>query len=505
MKLHPTKTTLFITTLLIAGSSIFYGCKKDKGESLIIKPDLVFVALTNNGTLQTYNANNLSEITNSTPITGLQTGETILAIDYRPATGQLYGLGSTSRLYVINSSGKASAIGAASFTPALSGSVAGFDFNPTVDRIRVVTSTGQNLRLHPETGAVAATDGNINGAMGASITSAAYTNSKAGAASTILFDIDGLAKKLYKQDPPNNGTLVEVGSLDIAFASSQSAFDISSTGIALAAFTDGTSSTLYQINLDKAGTTKLGTFGTTIIGIAIPTEAVAYAVDEANNLLIFNPSQTDLVTKPITGLQASETILGIDFRPVNGQLYALGSTSSLYTINLSSGVAVQVGTPLLTLLSGSSFGFDFNPVVDRIRVVSNTGQNLRLDPNTGAIAAVDGPLNPGTPSVSAAAYANNFAGTTATTLFDIDFINDKLYKQDPPNTGGLVEIGTLGINVEAANGFDIGGTSGTAYAILSVGSSSKLYSVNLTTGAATATGSVVFSNPIKAFALGLGF
>jgi hypothetical protein len=221
-------------------------------------------------------------------------------------------------------------------------------------------------------------------------------------------------------------------------------------------------------------------------------------------LIIFNPLKTDQVIKPITGLGASETIYGIDFRPVNGQLYALGSSSRLYTINSASGAATMVGTlPLTTLLSGTSFGFDFNPLVDRIRVISNTGQNLRLDPNTGLLAASDGGLNPGMPSISAAAYTNNFAGTTSTALFDIDFASDKLYKQDPPNMGTLVEIGALGVNVDAANGFDIGGTSGTAYAILTVGGTTKVYTINLTTGAATA--GVDFSKSVKGFALGLGF
>jgi hypothetical protein len=72
--------------------------------------------------------------------------------------------------------------------------------------------------------------------------------------------------------------------------------------------------------------------------LAIPTNPVAYAVDESNNLVIFNPSNIGTpVSKAITGLQTGESILGIDFRPVNGQLYALGSTSRLYVLNTSSG------------------------------------------------------------------------------------------------------------------------------------------------------------------------
>lgn len=119
----------------------------------------------------------------------------------------------------------------------------------------------------------------------------------------------------------------------------------------------------------------------------------------------------------------SETLHGIDFRPVNEQLYALSSTSRLYTINLSSGAAAVAGTgALATWLSGTDFGFDFNPTVDRIRVVKNTGQNLRLNPNDGTVAAVDGSLNPGTPVVTAAAYTNSFAGATTTSLFELTIL-----------------------------------------------------------------------------------
>ena len=171
---------------------------------------------------------------------------------------------------------------------------------------------------------------------------------------------------------------------------------------------------------------------------------------------------------------------------------------------MSSGAAAAVGTaPFTTLLSGTSFGFDFNPTVDRIRVVSNTGQNLRLDPNTGLIAAIDLPLNPGTPAVASAAYTNNFAGATTTTLYVIDAATDKLYIQTPPNNGTLVLVGSLGINIGADNGFDIGGRSGKAYGLFSIGSITKLYTLDLTTG--LVVGQVDFPGVAKGFAVGLGF
>ena len=189
-----------------------------------------------------------------------------------------------------------------------------------------------------------------------------------------------------------------------------------------------------------------------------------------------------------------------------GQLLALGSSNRLYILNTATGAATIVGTvPFSTLLTGTAFGFDFNPTVDRIRVVSNSGQNLRLNPNDGTVAAVDAALNPTTAKISAAAYTNSFAGSTATVLYDIDYTTGKLFKQDPPNAGTLVEVGSLGVIPTESNGFDIGGTSNKAWALLTVGGTTKLYNINLTSGAATAVGTYTFTGTYRGFAVGLGF
>jgi Domain of unknown function (DUF4394)/PEP-CTERM motif len=192
----------------------------------------------------------------------------------------------------------------------------------------------------------------------------------------------------------------------------------------------------------------------------------------------------------ITGLLgANETILGIDRRAANGLLYGLGSSGRIYTLNSSTGAATFTSVLAGAALSGTAFGVDFNPVADRLRVTSNAGQNLRIDVSTGA-ATVDSPLNGPTTSLAAAAYTNNVAGATTTTLYGISAATDTLYIQNPPNNGTLVAVGSLGFDTTGVTGFDISGTSGLGFAALTNGDTaeSSLYSINLSTGAASLVG-----------------
>ncbi|HEX8138372.1 MAG TPA: DUF4394 domain-containing protein [Pyrinomonadaceae bacterium] len=236
-------------------------------------------------------------------------------------------------------------------------------------------------------------------------------------------------------------------------------------------------------------------------------EQTIYGVTAFNNLISFERANPEILYArvPLTGLQPSEQILGIDFRPANGLLYGLGSTSRLYTINTATGAATQVGAgPFSPALSGTTFGFDFNPAVDRIRVVSDTDQNFRLDPDTGALVGPDttlayaaGDANAAAnPSVVALAYTNNMAGGTPTTLYGIDSNLDALVRlgsvggsPTSPNSGQLFTVGPLGVNAGGLSSFDILASSDTALAALPFSNNASiptpLYTINLTTGQAT--------------------
>jgi hypothetical protein len=225
----------------------------------------------------------------------------------------------------------------------------------------------------------------------------------------------------------------------------------------------------------------------------------------------------------VTGLQPGESLLGIDFRPANGLLYGVGSSNRLYTIDPVTGAATAVGNGQFAVpLTPGAAGFDFNPTVDRIRFVNQAGQNARLNPDTGAIvdsdtltggiqldgnlAYAEGDRNFGnSPAGVGAAYVNNFAGATSTTLFVIDTNSDVLVRQAPPNNGVLNTIGPLGIDAGTVLGFDIRSVDGneTALAAIEVGGVSGLYNINLTTGQASIVDKIGNGREIKGLALTL--
>jgi hypothetical protein len=205
----------------------------------------------------------------------------------------------------------------------------------------------------------------------------------------------------------------------------------------------------------------------------------------------------------IQGLAANESLVGIDFRPADGMLYGVGSFGNLYRINTTNAQAAFVST-LTVQLNGVEFGVDFNPVPDRLRIVSDLGQNLRINVDTGA-TIVDGSVNPGGFNIVASAYTNNFAGATSTTLYNIDSWNNQLTIQNPPNDGTQVVVGALGHNISALAGMDIITVNGVNHAFGAFqtvgGTGSGLYSIDLNTGAATQIGMIGVSQSNEALAI----
>ena len=256
---------------------------------------------------------------------------------------------------------------------------------------------------------------------------------------------------------------------------------------------------------------------TAILGLAWSgsTQAEdAYAVTQNGTLISFDTATPNALTAgfAITGLQNNEVIHGIDFRPANNQLYALGSTSRLYTLDIATGAATQVGTgPFTPVLNGSSFGFDFNPVIDRIRVVTDVDKNYVLNPNDGTAAGVTdlfynaGDANDGTnPNVVNSAYTRSFAGTMTTQLYGIDTGLDILVTQ--ANSAGTLEtVGSIGADINAIGAFDISGATGDAFVVeIDVDTTpnrSRFWSIDLNSGQGTFIGEIGGGQVVTALAI----
>lgn len=243
------------------------------------------------------------------------------------------------------------------------------------------------------------------------------------------------------------------------------------------------------------------------------SDVTVYGVTAAGELVSFKSSKPGklMKTPKLSGMQPGEWLVGIDFRPSNKTLYGVSNQNRIYTINTTTGVATAVGT-LTTALGGKSYGVDFNPVPDRLRVTNDAAQNLRANPADAAnvsdkpLAFAAGDANTGkTASIVASAYTNNFAGAKATTLYNIESALDLLVTQNPPNDGVLNTVGKLGVNVTGNAGFDIvsANDNNSALAALQVDGekTSKLYSINLSTGAATLVGKIGGKNPLVGLAI----
>ncbi|MFZ4574512.1 MAG: DUF4394 domain-containing protein [Phycisphaerales bacterium] len=228
----------------------------------------IVYGVTQQQRLVTWDSANPGAILTGRSIMGLQVNEDVLGIDLRPATGELFALGSFNRLYTINpANGQATQVGGVFSTP-LNGSNFGFDFNPVIDRIRVVSNANNNYVLNPNTGGITVATslffgaGDANNGLDPNVVHSAYTNSFAGATSTQLYGLD-TGRDILVTQANSAGTLGTVGPVGTDLTE-LGGFDISgATGTAYATIRDNTivRSTFWTINLQTGAGTMVGEVG----------------------------------------------------------------------------------------------------------------------------------------------------------------------------------------------------------------------------------------------------
>jgi hypothetical protein len=251
-------------------------------------------------------------------------------------------------------------------------------------------------------------------------------------------------------------------------------------------------------------------------------DPVVFAVTTGGDLIAFYPETPwwILDSEPISGLQPGESLVAIDFRPGTDDLYGVGDTGRLYEIDEGDGDATEVGVGPFAVLLGTSFGMEFDPVADVIRLVSDADQNLRVDPDSGALLSTDTALaydaaDPhvgANPAVTAIAHTDNFDTATETTLFGLDTDLDVLVRVGSldgspvsPNAGTLFTVGSIGVNAESPAAFDTFRWFGEdhAYAAFTTpGSAESLFFwITLATGSRTLVGTIDSSDPVVAMAV----
>lgn len=529
--------------------------------------------LTNDNRIATIALIDRSTISAGLAITGIPNNEVLVGIDMRPQNQRLYGLGvdaaaNKATLYHITpETGIATQVGAAAgliaFKDTLGNDIDlpdpsavgyGFDFNPSVDRIRVVAG-GLNFRANPNTGGPVDSDGipgnNINpdGVINddtTTVDATAYTNNQPNVTFTTQYTLDATSDSLYLQAPPNNGTQTLIAAVTLGGAplnfTTINGFDIPTgvnapganmpvaTGSGYALLNVAGTTGLYSIDLVTGAATLIGNVAGKALAVRNPVTAVVALASTGTDIVRFNPDTpgTTFSVSAAANLVAGEVLVGIDLRPNTGQFYALGvdalaNTGTLYVIDPQPGtgaaaIIAVAGTASAITFAGEDFpdpatagyGFDFNPTVDRIRVTTSTGLNFRISPVNGlpAAATTDGDINSGgITGVSATAYTNSFGQGSGgpTTQYTLDAASNSLSIQNPPNNGNqtqskVVTLGGSPLDFTDISGFDIPSAvtvstpsavaAGHGWAALTVGGMTQLYRIDLTTGEAILQGGV---------------
>lgn len=251
---------------------------------------------------------------------------------------------------------------------------------------------------------------------------------------------------------------------------------------------------------------------------AISRETI-WVVTADSKLIRINAARPQIVLdkKSLTGLPLGEHLVGIDYRVARGVLYAVSNAGRVYTLDTATGFLSSVSKGTVRM-SGEDWGMDFNPVADRIRLVSNTGKNMRLHPDTGELVDFDAKI-PGiqsdpdlsyspndihasrVPQIVAAAYTYNKKNDKLTTNFAIDRSAGTLVTQGSreedksvvsPNSGVLFTVGSLGLGQIRNASFDIADVDNAALAAISTNDVplTSLYRINLNTGQAQNLGRV---------------
>jgi hypothetical protein len=415
------------------------------------------------------------------PITGLDRGESILAIDFRPLTGQLYALSSEAWIGIVNPvSGFFTRVGNGRLATTLTGRHYDLEFDPTRDTLRLTSDAAENFRINPTT-AELTVDSNVYYAVGEPgygtlpcLVGASYTNSVPNAVATTLFAIDQERDALVRMGSvggipldSSRGELFQVGGLGIA-TGPRVGFDTSPDGVAWAALSvpGPSASILTTIDLVSGRATPLFSYGALAIrdlAVAAPV-TILYALGPGNLLATVRSDapETPLRLGRIEGLVGADELVAIDVLESTGLILGLGQSGLLYEIDPETATARALDIPAVTpALDGRYFGLANDPSAEEsLRIVSDARQNL-------GVALTDGAVTVGNDLTFAA--TDRAAGlppfVTSLTAFDSQLIGidtnldmfvalggEAVFGPLSPSSGILRTLGEIGLDAVGPSG-----------------------------------------------------
>lgn len=472
----------------------------------------------------------VAQATTTTAVAGaLDMDEIILDMDYRNAEGQLYALtrkGTEGRIIRVDprsgaiaristlSADAADNVGETALYSGLSTTLTyTIDFNPVVDRLRVIGSDGSNLRVDTLTGETI-TDTNITPS-GSRVSGVAYRddfNLTAGAGrATTLFSIDLNAGSSGKVFPTNaNGGVLTSPGKDLGLSASNiiAGYDINpQNNVGIAAVIVAGSARVYNIDPTATGNAAslLGVLpklpgSETYKSLALVTTAnpTVTALTNANELVTFRALEPNMIssTTPAPGV-SGDPLVGIDFRQSDRVLYGLGLSGKVYNLTATSPSSTATTGALSSTVN---YTLDFNPAstMNKLRLIDSLRNNYVIDvdaPSRSDKSAITSSATV-TPVVAGLAYTNNFRGSTVTQLLAIDRANSTLNQiaitaptapATTPAEGTLTTLTTLGITLDPNSpvGFDISGRNNDNQLLMARTASTGNFTLYRVNGGAT--------------------
>ncbi len=355
------------------------------------------IVVTDDNTLAGFNSASPDAPVFSMPVTGLEPGEKIEAIEFITGMNKVLvitNLGITHELDI--STGAARSIGVIPST--LVGENQGFDFDPVTKILRLINESGQNVQIDPSTGRLKDIDpapvyapGQPDAGEKLKITGLAYASNNPGATSTKLFAFDSGKKTLATTDSliAANWQIVAVMDFNGDGNNDDFSFDIapdSDTALAVSKLVDEALAKLFHIDLQTGKVVEIGSLGIdkNIVGMTCPQSYTDCSLNTSRKL----PLGADHTVKAFISSNSQPAFdASASFRIVSGPNAGLTGTANtnangeaafVYRSNGQAGIDSIIATGSVggkNFLGANTVEWTDGPIITSVEI---TGKNITV-------------------------------------------------------------------------------------------------------------------------------